>query len=148
MPRRNEHAVIGALVGALTAVARASEQPENGKTAEVMGGIVGGWVGGIMPDVIEPATTPHHRDIAHSFVTGVSIALAKLAEWQARCRQRAQLLEVSIQGMPAGPERSHCELDAFAWRFVAGALVGFAAGYISHLVLDGATKRGIPLLTR
>ncbi len=31
-------------------------------------------------------------------------------------------------------------------RIVAGAMAGAAAGYASHLLLDAATPRGLPLL--
>ena len=35
------------------------------------------------------------------------------------------------------------------WRFLAGFVNGFAAGYVSHLALDATIgKRSIPLLTR
>jgi membrane-bound metal-dependent hydrolase YbcI (DUF457 family) len=33
------------------------------------------------------------------------------------------------------------------WRFLAGLLNGMAAGYVSHLILDADTPRGIPLLS-
>ncbi|PYU90685.1 MAG: hypothetical protein DMG25_16690 [Acidobacteria bacterium] len=35
----------------------------------------------------------------------------------------------------------------FLWRFLAGFTNGLAAGYVSHLALDAATPRSIPLLT-
>jgi membrane-bound metal-dependent hydrolase YbcI (DUF457 family) len=36
----------------------------------------------------------------------------------------------------------------FLWRFLAGALGGFQAGYASHLVLDAATPMSLPLVCR
>jgi membrane-bound metal-dependent hydrolase YbcI (DUF457 family) len=33
------------------------------------------------------------------------------------------------------------------WRFAAGLIVGFFAGYASHLALDSTTSAGLPLLT-
>jgi membrane-bound metal-dependent hydrolase YbcI (DUF457 family) len=32
------------------------------------------------------------------------------------------------------------------WRFAAGFANGLAAGYVSHLALDAATPRSLPLL--
>lgn len=147
MPNRATHAKVGAAVGATVAVYRARSAPVNHVIAEGVGGLLGGWVGGVLPDVLEPATSPNHRRFAHSVVAGGTLTFARLAEWQATCRTSAdRAAEVAILHPADSPERSQAELSALFWRFLAGALVGLVAGYASHLILDATTTRGLPFI--
>ena len=45
-------------------------------TLELFGGVVGGIAGGRLPDLIEPATSPNHRDPAHASLPCLTIALS------------------------------------------------------------------------
>ncbi len=106
-------------------------------------------MGGILPDVLEPATSPHHRQLAHSLVVGGSLAVAKVAEMQASCRSLSSEATQRASVLPVGsPERRDAEFLALFWRFVAGFLIGLATGYASHLALDACTPQGLPLLGR
>lgn len=152
MPNRAEHTRVGVAVGAFFALVFAEQQTQGDSNplAEVIGGSLGGWLGGIMPDILEPGTSSYHRDFAHSLaLAGTSVRYAQMAEWQAACRSRAALCDTQARSLVvASSQRSQVELVALFWRVLAGALVGFGAGYISHLVLDGGTPRGIPLIGR
>lgn len=75
----------------------------------------GGCIG-LLPDILEPATTPNHRSFFHSF------SFIALAAWLAF---------------------RFCRGLSFAAKVVL-ALV--ALPYLSHLVLDARTKRGLPLM--
>lgn len=85
---------------------------------------VGGGLAAVMgslPDLIEPAHHPHHRQFFHSltFAAGLGYGMYRLYQWQ--------------------PER---DWDRF-WRFF-GLVAGGA--YLTHLVMDASTPRSIPLL--
>lgn len=88
--------------------------------------ILGGLAGSIftcIPDVLEPATSPNHRNFFHSIAcAGLLItALVKLNRWQ--------------------PES---DADRF-WRGVGMIAV---ASYLIHLTLDATTAKSLPLLGR
>jgi len=106
-----------------------------------------GMGGGVMPDILEPAVSPNHRSVAHSLVAAGGLVVAakasyhvKCLERAAACEQRAALLVVGSQEW--GKERR----SAAAWRVIAASALGFVAGYASHLVLDGATPRSLPVV--
>jgi len=131
-------------VGTLAAVLAAGDHRG---MASALGGAIGGWVGGMAPDVLEPATSGHHRDFAHSVAGGALFLNPSLFALATQWREKGEALENAASAMDdAVPERENLLFRAFALHFAAGALVGFLAGYVSHLVLDATTPRGIPLL--
>ena len=157
MPNRRTHKLVGAASGAAYAGYRAKEQSGLNWWAEVAGGGLGGFFGGPLPDAIEPAISPWHRDLAHSWAAGTGILATKnlLAAWETACRENADkcraipmtLVENFYVPVPVDP-LSHLlsrSVELF-WRFLAGFLNGIAAGYVSHLALDAVTPRSIPLL--
>ena len=79
-----------------------------------------GALGGALPDVLEPATHPGHRDLFHSVVTGASICYGLN----------------KINNNPTVTAQGKTLLNT----------VG--AGYLSHLVLDGQTPSRLPFLTK
>jgi len=114
---------------------------------EVAGGFLGGALGGMMPDVLEPATSPNHRKLAHSVVMLGTLTLARVVEWQTGCRRRAaEDAEVASSLLLGSKARADAELAAVVWSFFAGFIAGFVAGYASHLGLDATTLRSLPLL--
>jgi len=74
-----------------------------------------------LPDVLEPASTPHHRQFCHSaaFAALVATGMRKLYDW-----------------MPATPGEA----------FMRDALLGIGLGYMTHLCADATTPMGLPLL--
>lgn len=79
-------------------------------------------VTGLVPDVVEPALDPNHRSFAHSVTAGSGI--------------------VGLAMSSCGVENKNWD----EWYKILGAAA--TAGYISHLVLDGCTPRGLPLLSK
>ena len=81
----------------------------------LLGGI-GGVVGGLLPDILEPPRHPGHRDLFHSRLAliGMPIVGAKLMD----------SANLSQSAVTVGE--------------------GFSVGYISHLILDSRTPRGLP----
>ncbi len=153
MPDERTHKYVGLGAGAAYACYRAKEQSPPNWLIEVAGGAVGGYLGGLLPDILEPAISSWHRDMAHSVIGGGAIIALKdsLTASERACRENAEKCRV----IPMEPQRnifvpvSQQPLNPteLFWRFLAGFLNGLAAGYVSHLVLDATTPRSIPLLT-
>lgn len=149
MPNRETHARVGVALGGIDAALRVISAPTCYVMAETLGGLLGGYIGGVLPDLIEPATTPNHRQVAHSLAVCGALSLARVAEWQAICRAAAGREARRAMHLPLGSdERTEADTAAFVWRFIAGALVGFVAGYASHLLLDAGTASGLPIVVR
>lgn len=159
MPDLKTHKYIGAGAGAVYASYQAKDQPNNAWLLEVIGGGVGGYLGGMLPDKLEPALSSWHRGICHSWTAGgiVVSGSAQLAELAVACRKRAQQCRAipTAQDSATGVfipvprsllEQMFSQIGEILWTFLAGLLNGLAAGYLSHLLLDSATPRGIPLL--
>lgn len=138
MPRRDTHVTAGVAAGAVWAFYHARNEHPADQVVEVLGGAVGGWLGGLLPDFIDPPASPQHRDIAHGFILLLLVAFASLEAERQACRARAASCR---KGGNAATD-----LRPLTWRFTAGVLTGLQAGYVSHLVLDGNTKAGLPLL--
>jgi hypothetical protein len=161
MPGRRTHQLVGTATGTVCAAHRAREQKPKHRLIEAAGGAVGGYLGSTFADYLEPAISSWHRGPAHCAGTGAMVlwSAEQLASWETFCRQQADkytaITLVSIADPPGVifvPEqlsplaqllRTIAELF---WRFLAGVPAGFATSYLSHLVLDAATPRSIPLL--
>jgi hypothetical protein len=157
MPNGRTHKFVGAGSGAVYAAYRAKEHHGPNWWIEVAGGAAGGFVGGILPDILEPAISSWHRGAAHSCAAGGGVVAAKsvLTAWEKACRENAEKCR-AIQALQLGNTFVPVPADPFSqllyklfealWRFLAGFVNGFAAGYVSHLALDATSSRSIPLL--
>ncbi len=117
---RPQHLIVGSIsaVGVYFVVKDAlQEQPTMGDTLLFMG--AGAFVG-ILPDILEPATSPWHRGIFHS-----SAMLCVMGYLAYRYFWAKDLTNSDIS-------------------VVISVL---AAAYSSHLVLDSCTPMGLPLIT-
>lgn len=120
MANGSDHAV-GAFVAVLTGHALV----EVNETGEVTGApLVSASFGallGSLPDVLEPAIHPHHRQFFHSVAFGLMVGwgMHRLYRWQ-----------------PNVPS------------YRVARAVGLIAGtaYLAHLLMDAGTPRSIPLL--
>jgi len=83
----------------------------------------GGYCFATLPDMLEPATNPHHRQFFHGlvFAGALGYGLYKLYQWG-----------------PESPEGRF--LRAFG--LIAGG------SYLIHLAFDATTKRSLPLVGR
>lgn len=107
--------------GALTGVAMACYGQHKGKPVNPLLAIGASTVFSKLPDCIEPATNPHHRQFFHSigFLAMLGYGLKKAYNWK--------------------PEDKGAQILRFLTLWAG-------AGYISHLVLDGLTPRSLPML--
>ncbi len=76
---------------------------------------------GRLPDIIEPATSPNHRQFFHSltFAVGLGFGMYKLYEWET--------------------EEDWQELLRFSGLVIGGS-------YLIHLLCDAGTPRGLPIV--
>lgn len=148
MARRKEHLQVGGFAGAAAAAVFARKQPGPALVAEAVGGYFAGQLGGRLPDLIEPPTSPRHRDFAHSVTAAgliVSGSLARLDAWQEHWRDSAQVFRTQRGGTVDSLGDLLLLLAETVCHVMAGAGPGLAAGYLSHLVLDNRTSR-LPLI--
>lgn len=120
MPNSAQHLAIGAVAGTGTYLLMCRYYNRKVDLAEALVCAGAGMAGAALPDLLEPALHPHHRKIAHSITAGGALTKFSLD----RC--------ASANG----------EWTEFGKIVFASA----GAGYISHLVADGCTPRGLPML--
>lgn len=147
---RRVHVAVGVPAGAAVAAYAARNEHGSAFLLESIGGSVGGYVGALVPDVLEPAVSSWHRSVCHSWVAvgvGVKSLPEHLARWQAYCRAHAAEHERRRDASDDAMARAWHAACAIFWLLVSGFALGLVAGYASHVALDAATPRGLPLLT-
>lgn len=147
MPSRAVHSRVGAVAGAAAAFAAANAESDGDRLVEALGGMLGGYVGGLLPDGIDAPTTPNHRSVGHG---GLAVTILAKATWAAFAEQlRARSVACVVASAdPALPQetRNALQFQATLYRLAAGFVLGFPAGYASHLALDLFTPRSLPLI--
>ena len=120
MSCRDDHAIGAFVVVAMGHAVLQARRPGRLGGDPLLSGLMGALLGSL-PDVLEPAHHPHHRQFFHSatFAAAVAYALKRLDGWET-VEPTGQILR-------------------------ALAMIGSAA-YLSHLVMDATTPRSIPLL--
>ena len=76
---------------------------------------------GKLPDLLEPATNPHHRQFCHSVAVfaGIGCGLKKAYDWQPKDEKET---------------------------FLRGLILVAGAGYLCHLIFDATTPMSLPLV--
>lgn len=116
-----EHRLVAALALGTAAASFCVEDKE--MLPHAAAGCVGGYCFGTLPDLLEPAVNPHHRQFFHSVVVAGALGygMYRLYRWKAETE----------------PERV---------LRVLGLLAGGA--YLVHLAMDATTRRSLPMLGR
>ena len=149
MSNRRTHLIAGTTTGLGFAAYRARNESLPAFVAETVGGAIAGTLGGLGPDLVEPAIHSWHRSTAHSYAAAAAIVATTVhvtERWQEYCRARAQSHNEARAIATSDPARLFHGFMAFLWHLLSGFVAGLPAGYLSHLVLDSFTPRGIPLL--
>lgn len=151
MPTRSTHQSSGMLIGGIAAAHSARRQSQYNLWLEAVGGVVAGGIAAFGPDAIDPPFAPHHRSVGHAVVpTSIAVWLSCR---QAVCLQRAfrdaaDWHSCSRHLTVGDPLRQAAYFGGeVLCRLLAGAVVGFPAGYLSHLALDACTPSSLPLFT-
>jgi hypothetical protein len=151
LPTRTTHIAVGVPAGIAASVFSARSGNAGAILLEAVGGGLGGFAGAALPDVLEPPDNPNHRGIAHGIapIGGLGFVVARDIErvqdfFRTEANQYAALQQTAVS-----PALCLCFqfLEALM-RMLAGAVAGFVAGYTSHLILDLATPRSLPLIPR
>lgn len=118
---RIEHQWAGAAAG--LAIAAADHGAADSPTHNPLLAATLGAAAGRLPDILEPACHPHHRQFFHSatVAAGLGYGVYRLWRWQP---------ETDIE------------------RMLRAALLIGGVAYLSHLLLDASTPRSLPLLGR
>jgi inner membrane protein len=117
MPNARTHMIIGAVTTAVAALVddKPSKVTHNIVAAPLIGAAVAR-----LPDILEPALHPNHRQLFHSITTllAVGTGVIKAYKWEP---------ETPFEGV------------------LRGLIVLGGVAYISHLLADGSTPKGLPL---
>jgi membrane-bound metal-dependent hydrolase YbcI (DUF457 family) len=116
------HAAIGAASSAAIVLAIKVHYPDARLPHPVFAGVVGAFAAGL-PDVLEPATYPGHRQVCHSVAFAVLMAAA---------------LKVVYEWMP----------ETEGQEILRDVLLSIGLGYLSHLGADATTAAGLPWFGR
>jgi len=119
------HSLAGVATGLLTELLHILYQKNVEKrklsSGEITGRLLfagaGGFVGSTLPDIIDPAIGPNHRNIGHGIVTGIA-------------------------GISTCTKLNKKTENPYAKAFIKGT----ATGTVSHLALDASTPKGIPTI--
>ena len=143
------HTAVGIIAGGAAGAISARNERIEHAVAEFVGAVIGGALGGKVLDVVEPATTPRHRDVAHSLTANALLAIG-VREWVPQSvewlRGRANEVEQLAAKQTNQLMRVALEIGAVLIRVLAGVVVGVVAGHFSHAALDLTTPMGLPLL--
>lgn len=118
MSDRKVHTVVGGVAGGIGYLILRDIDFEELDFLDLVAASVGGILGGIVPDFIDPPNNPNHRAFAHSWIGGGGSNVA-IFEW--------------INSLNLHP--------TFKW-FLRGLILG----YLSHLILDSTTPKGLPII--
>lgn len=149
---RSVHVAVGVGGAVVVGAIRSADQDPWKRIVEGVGHSLGGYVGARAPDVLEPATSPCHRDVGHSAAVGAALvagAWKGVPVWEGWFRAKAdELAAARVEGDASSMKRIAFAILEGLCRMLAGFALGFAVGYGSHLALDMMTPEGIPLLAR
>lgn len=135
MPNGNVHKTAGAILGPLTylAIQKNSKQKENVDLGELLLSSGIGLSTARIPDILEPAIHPNHRDFFHSLVfAGITgyVGFKALQDFNIR---RFESKELGIK--------------QWSWNEILDIIIVIgAASILLHLFMDGFTKKGLPII--
>jgi inner membrane protein len=113
------HQLAGAVAGIGICLKNNGNRPED-QFDPLIAGVLGASLGKL-PDWLEPAVHPNHRQFFHSVavLTTGAYGIKKLFEWNPETQGKVWLRRILLVG---------------------------GAAYISHLLLDGVTPKSLPLI--
>src|SRR5262249_50765645 len=119
MPNRKQHVIAGALTGVVWAALDERVKQSQDRLAYLSGAAMSGAVAGRMPDILEPACSPCHRQFAHGLIPCI------VTVWNVKDLAK-QTLEKLLQQADAEQDSN----QRWCRFFIAGLLKGFGPGYL------------------
>ena len=149
MPNYSTRVAVGAPTVLAYAVVNSLNQGGFNVALEAFGGWCGGTAGAVLPDIFDPPDHPGHRAMGHGIVPVEAASLfwaGNLGSWQESLRRSADQHHVQ-QVWAQNPlvALGHVLAEWF-FRFLAGFVAGFGAGYISHIIPDFGAPRCVPFV--
>jgi len=113
------HMIVGGLAGIVMLLADQKNRPESRHNP--VAAVTVSTLFAKLPDILEPATNPHHRQFFHSVgvLGAVGYSMKKVYDWEPKDN-----VEIVV-------------------RFLA---LSASAGYLSHLLLDATTPMSLPII--
>jgi inner membrane protein len=118
VPNGNTHLLVGAGLGFAGYLVYCQAFDRKFELGEALLAAGACVLGSVSPDILEPAVHPWHRGPCHSMTAGSGAARLAWTPWTGD---------------------SNFDLATLLLGF-------FALGYLSHLMMDACTPRGVPLL--
>lgn len=153
MPCARVHRDIATIAGLATGLYSARDLEGAAAVVRVLAAVAMARAGGSLPDVLEPATSSWHRGTFHSAgaLAGSGLMTLKppaaFAAWTQRLERQADAIRARRALLPADhPDAFRLWLEEMLLHAAIGAAVGLFIGVASHLLLDAATPRGLPLV--
>ncbi|GJQ28800.1 MAG: hypothetical protein HBSAPP03_06840 [Phycisphaerae bacterium] len=149
MPNRREHIGIALIAQLGVELLRKSDLSDDDRFWDVIGAALGATCGGVLPDILEPALSPDHRQFAHGMLPAAAVAWFGKGKHREGCDA---LYAWASAGLRPG-EHAHAadgqnELPRWMRFIVAGFFRAVPTGYVSHLLADATTPRGLPVFGR
>ena len=116
MPDAKTHAIVGFAAGISACLLLANREQKFPGCGELLSAGLIGSVSALVPDQLEPASHPHHRAFFHSLLVGAVLLKLGHAVLHSSARSEGMAIPVGVA----------------------------LSGYLSHLVLDSQTTRGLP----
>lgn len=128
MPNRDTHLIAGALAGAALPLILPRDKEEHllDVIAEMFFTGSAGSIAGILPDILEPAESPNHREFFHSVGFGALLGYGEV--------KVVQYLVTEFDSLD--------NMERFLLILAASSIIGL----LLHLAMDGFTPKGLPLL--
>jgi len=120
MANAAEHMTASGIAGAITYLAMCRYYHRHPTIGGALTGIGVAVVSGMGPDLLEPALHPNHRQFCHSITAGALVLKAGTSICNDANRQWTELAKI-----------------------VTACII---VGYLTHLVLDACTQKGLPIL--
>jgi inner membrane protein len=118
MSDSEKHLLFGAILGGTTYLLMRRLVRQEARWPGFLGCICAGAALALLPDALEPATSPNHRQFFHSLT-----ALSGLVYGASKVLTSPTLAE-----------------DEKTW------LLAATSGYVSHLLMDAATPKSLPIV--
>ena len=135
MPNGGTHIIAGAVCGALASTV-IQKKLEPDKTIEFDQLLLSTGTGGLcgrVPDVLEPASNPNHRDFFHSFTCAAILGFGGAELWSNIKERKTQRMQLGIQ-----------EISGAEILLMLGLVAVLAI--LLHLFMDGFTQKGLPII--
>ena len=135
MPNGKAHVIAGTVCGAVVSLTVQNKLHEN-KEIDLGHLLLSSGAGaavGRLPDILEPATHPNHRAFFHSFAFGVTLGAGAINVWRTIEDKREERKAAGVQ-------------QVTLVEILLGLLLIAIIVFLLHLLMDGFTKKGLPII--